>query len=125
MSSELTALAKVCKNYNMIDANKVVEGCRSNPGEECSDLKKICHKALKQGQTNVSKGNKSEANSNFAMAYQARCVCDYIWVNILHKRGDAKHAEFLSNSRDFGAYCTGDLSGKAKQDALDMIKHLK
>ena len=125
MSSDLTGLARVCKNYNMIDSKKVVDGCKANPGLECSELKRICHKALKQGQTHVNKGEMSEANSNFALAYQARCLCDYIWVNILGKHGDAQHAEFLRNSRDFSAYCTDGLTGKAKKDALSMIKHLK
>ena len=122
MSSDL---AKVCAKYNMIDTKKVVDGCKANPGSECKKLKEICHDALRQGKSNVNKGAMSQANSNFAMAYQARCLSDYIWVNILKEKGDATHAEFLISSRDFGAYCTDGLSGKAKQDALKMINNLK
>ena len=118
-------LAKFCHGYNMIDVKKVVDGCKSNPGKECGDLKAICHTALRQGQSHVKEGKLKEANSNFALAYQARCVCDYIWVHLMNKRGDAKHAEFLQSSRDFGAYCTGGLTGKEKQDALSMINKLK
>lgn len=58
----------------MIDSDMVVRECKKNPGSECARLKAICHQALSQGRDNVIKGELVKANSNFALAYQARCL---------------------------------------------------
>ena len=65
-------LRRVCDGYNMIDTEMVVSKCKKNPGAECAALKAVCHDALRQGKAAVALGNLKQANSNFALAYQAR-----------------------------------------------------
>ena len=124
MADKWAKLTAICNHNNMIDTAMVVSECKKNPEKECNHLKKICHHALAQGQKNVKAKNMSEARSNFVLAYQARCICDYIWVHIMDN-GDAIHADFLQKSRDFVAFCTGSLSGEDKDEALKMIQGLK
>jgi hypothetical protein len=118
------ALRRVCNGYNMIDTEKVVRRCKENPGVECADLKNVCHNALRQGKANVRAKNLKEANSNFALAYQARCMCDYIWVNVMNRKGDQGHAKFLQDSRDFGKLATEGLDNEAAAEVLKLIKNL-
>jgi hypothetical protein len=118
------ALRGVCKQYNMIDAEMVVKECKTNPGKECAKLKEVCHDALRQGKANIQAGKNDQANSNFALAYQARCMCDYIWSNVMNKEGDRGHAEFLQKSRDFSKFALEGLQGQAAKDVEKMIKSI-
>lgn len=80
---------------------------RCNAGNASRDYKKRVHVSLAQARDHVMAGRMKEATSCFAHAYQLRCLCDWVWVNVLGNRGDFNHARFLQASRDFAKYTAG------------------
>lgn len=92
-------------NYNMINIEETATKLIENPGLEYKDLKDFHKKVLEQGRQALLDKKYDNSNKHFALAYQTRCVCDWIWVKILgHKEKDrkAEHANFLHKERMFG-----------------------
>ena len=92
-SFDEAGLRACCAQYNMIDVEKVVQGCRKNPSAEAGQgdgLGTVKHNALSQGRDAFLSGDLDKANNHFALAYQARCVADYIWY--AYSPPDSAHA---------------------------------
>lgn len=93
-------------NYSMLNTAEIARKFHAAKNMKTlkkisAELKKDCHDALDDAQKLLLKDNYKEAKLSFAYAYQMRCCCDWIWVNVLKKQGNKGHAEFLKNSRSF------------------------
>jgi hypothetical protein len=110
--------------YNMLDCKKTAAEALANPGKEYAALKKLSHQALTSGRDFMNNDDNQKANSNFAFAYQMRCVADWIWINLMHNEGDLKHHKFLELSREFGKLATGKLDGKQKEKIRKEVDQL-
>lgn len=115
--------------YNMLDTELAATSIATsqNPAKTYKDLKVLAHKALATGRDNVAKGDLATANKNFAFAYQMRCVCDWIWKNLMGKQGDTGHAAFLRLSTGFGKLCANktSLSDTKKAKIFELISDIK
>ena len=111
--------------YNMLDCGLAADKCIENASKECKDIKALSHKALSSGRDAMNADDTAKANSNFAFAYQMRCVSDWILVNLLKKRGDEGHAKYLEVSRQFSKLATGKLSGEDKKKIEALIAKIK
>jgi hypothetical protein len=113
--------------YNMLDVDMAAESAAKDPSKTYKDLKVLSHKALGTGKANVQKDDLATANKNFAFAYQMRCVCDWIWKNLLNKQGDAGHAAYLQVSRSFGKLAAGKtkLSPTEQKEIFALIDKIK
>lgn len=107
-------------NYNMVNdnVNDIAKSLVSDLGAGYKALKVKCHKALGAGRDNMRAGRHDKANSNFAYAYQMRCVCNYIWVNWMHQPDDKVHNHYLVLQRKFSQFAlnNGKLSDKEKAE---------
>ena len=112
--------------YNMLNTDLTAKRCVENPGKECAAIKKLSHDALFTGRSNILADNYEAANSNFAYAYQMRCVSDYIWCNLMHNSGDNGHAAYLQLSRDFGMLAANKriLTSEQKTNILKQIERI-
>ena len=111
--------------YNMLDCGLAADKCIENASKECKDIKALSHKALSSGRDAMNADDTAKANSNFAFAYQMRCVSDWILVNLLKKRGDEGHAKYLEVSRQFSKLAMGKLSGEDKKKIEALIAKIK
>jgi hypothetical protein len=80
---------------------------KAKAGKEMARLKALAHAALATGRDKVNAGDNKTANSNFANAYQVRCVCDWLWKHAMGNSGDSGHAGYLTLSRNFSKLAAG------------------
>lgn len=102
-------------NYTMINIEETATKLIENPGLEYKKLKTFHKKVLEQGRTALIDGKFEDSNKHFALAYQCRCVCDWIYVDILGhtgKDGKAGHANFLHKERIFGQLASALMQNK-------------
>src|SRR5687768_3864026 len=102
----------------MIDAAMVASKAAVNPGEVCAALKVLYHQSLAKGRDFLIAGDNEKANNCFAFAYQTRCVCDWIWKNLMGKSGDLGHAKYLQIQRSYSQYALGKIT---KAEVLEKI----
>jgi len=122
--TEITLARKFRKlGYNMLDPDLTAKKAIANPKAECAEIKALCHKALAGARDAVQNDDLAKANSQFAFAYQMRCVSDWIYVNLLGNSGDRGHAKYLELEREFGKLSAGKkaLSAQEKKDILKAI----
>eukprot|EP00873_Tetraselmis_striata_P009146 jgi/Tetstr1/429410/TSEL_019320.t1 len=70
----------------------------------------------------------STALADPGKAYKAlkmRCVCHWIWKNLLGRTGDNGHQAFLTLSRKFSQLANGKLTGAQKQEVESMVEKIK
>lgn len=112
--------------YNMMDVDMIAKKAIADPSAEYKALKVLSHKALYEGKQSMEKDDLVKANSQFAFAYQTRCVCDYLWKHLLGNSGDAGHAAYLQVQRDFGKLAAGKtkLTAQEKETILAKIRKI-
>lgn len=79
----------------------------TDPRQACADLKERVHDALVEGRDHLNNEDRIEASRSFAYAFQMRCVCDFVWTEILGKESNEAHDRYLQLSRYFGRYALG------------------
>ena len=93
----------------MLDYELIAIGLLRNPDKEYDRLKKAAHNLVEQGRTELLDDKYSEAKKSFALGYQSRCCCDWIWTHKLYckelkkvgRPGNKGHAVFVQKSRKF------------------------
>lgn len=107
-------------------ASEIIRDVQHNPRRANARIKKVCHEALSDGRDNVKHKNYEAATSNFAYAYQARCICDKIQADFCGG-SDAKHAHFLKQSRAFASECRAMIDGNTRMssDVLRQIRKIR
>lgn len=111
--------------YNMLDCKIAASTALADPGKAYKALKVRSKQALTQGRDSMIAGKNETANNNFAFAYQMRCVCHWIWKNLLGRTGDNGHQAFLTLSRKFSQLANGKLTGAQKQEVESMVEKIK
>lgn len=80
-------------HYNKLTAAiiaEIAEGLLKNPDLEYNRLKKASKEFLEKGKEALLNDNYIEAKTNFVLAYQYRCCCDWIWTHKLYDKGTKK-----------------------------------
>ena len=90
VAKEETEQAIKFLNYNMLDSSLIAKGLLKNPDLEYSRLKKASHELVEKGKEELLKDNYREAKNNFALTYQTRCCCDWIWTHKLYDKEKKK-----------------------------------
>lgn len=124
-----TELLQRIKNlkYTMINCQEVADKLWENPKNESRELKKFHHTVLYEARNHLlaDPPRYKESNKAFALAYQTRCVCDWIYTNILGKQGDKQHTKFLEKEREFGKIAAELLTNKRQTMTAKEIKMIE